>query len=229
MLAPRRTLDKRPIRVESSPERVHCECTLVHWRAWYLRSVSRDRRILDEAAKLFFQRGFQAVGVDEIGEHAGVTGPAIYRHFSGKDEILATLFDEALDKVIRRASGSFEDPFSELDHRVRAHAAYMIEEPELASVWIRENRSLANPYMKRHHRREIRYVEDWTDCVRRCFPHLSDDDVTATTWTALGTLNSLANWPPGPLRVEGVAETLAEYVLAGLHGVAKVSQNHAAS
>jgi AcrR family transcriptional regulator len=186
--------------------------------------VTRDRKILEEAAKLFFQRGFEAVGVDEIGERAGVTGPAIYRHFSGKDEILATLFDEALDRVINRTTGTFDDPFAELEHRVRAHAMYMIEEPQLASIWIREHRSLSGPYLRRHHRRELRYVDGWSDCLQRCFPDLTSDQVTTATWMALGTLNSMAQWPPAVLSAESLADALTAYVLDGLNGVCRTLQ-----
>ena len=59
----------------------------------------RDRAILDSAKRLFYERGYDGVGVDEIGAASGVTGPAIYRHFTGKEEILATLFDEAMVRL----------------------------------------------------------------------------------------------------------------------------------
>ena len=58
--------------------------------------MDRDRKILDTAAAVFYEKGFHGVGVDELGTRAGLSGPALYRHFSGKDEILATLFNEAL-------------------------------------------------------------------------------------------------------------------------------------
>lgn len=62
--------------------------------------MERDERILEAAEMLFFERGFDGVGVDEIGQAAGVSGSAIYRHFQGKNEILATLFDRAIDALL---------------------------------------------------------------------------------------------------------------------------------
>ncbi|MCW3040419.1 MAG: TetR/AcrR family transcriptional regulator, partial [Solirubrobacterales bacterium] len=56
------------------------------------RDPDRGSKILAAALRLFHERGFHAVSVDEIGEAAGATGAAIYRHFTGKEEILATLF-----------------------------------------------------------------------------------------------------------------------------------------
>src|SRR6058998_3763722 len=100
------------------------------------KEVPRQQRILDAAAELFFERGFAAVGVDEIGQRAGVTGPAIYRHFSGKDEILATLFDDAIDRLVDATAGEFDDPREELDALVRGHARFVLGERKLAGVKI---------------------------------------------------------------------------------------------
>src|SRR5262249_42746727 len=74
----------------------------------YPARVARDVKILEAAAKLFQERGFGAVGVDEIGERAGVTGPAIYRHFRGKEDILASLFDQALDGLLEATAPGSE-------------------------------------------------------------------------------------------------------------------------
>ena len=53
--------------------------------------MTRDDQILAAAEKLFFERSFDGVGVDEIGRVAGTSGSAIYRHFPSKDAILAAL------------------------------------------------------------------------------------------------------------------------------------------
>lgn len=52
---------------------------------------TRREQILKEAARLFAERGFHGVGVDEIGAAVGISGPGLYRHFPGKDAMLAEL------------------------------------------------------------------------------------------------------------------------------------------
>src|SRR3954468_23708602 len=111
--------------------------------------MAREAAILSSAAELFRKRGFAAVGVDEIGRSAGVTGPAIYRHFKGKDDILGTLFDEGMDEITRVTGGTFEDPFEEVRHVAYHHAAHVMNNPRLASIWLHESRSLAEPYRRR--------------------------------------------------------------------------------
>ena len=59
------------------------------------KGARRRDAILAAAADLFRERGFRATSLDDIGAAAGVSGPAIYRYFGSKHELLATLIEEA--------------------------------------------------------------------------------------------------------------------------------------
>ena len=50
-------------------------------------------RILDAAYELFSRRGIQAVGVNEVIEHAGVATATLYRHFPSKDKLVLAFLD----------------------------------------------------------------------------------------------------------------------------------------
>src|SRR4051812_49980571 len=52
------------------------------------RKRSRREEILEIAVGLFATRGYHGVSMDDIGKEAGVTGPALYHHFAGKDAML---------------------------------------------------------------------------------------------------------------------------------------------
>lgn len=54
---------------------------------------SKKQIIMDAALDLFSEKGYAAVGVDEIGAAAGVKGPAIYHYFKGKEAILNELLN----------------------------------------------------------------------------------------------------------------------------------------
>lgn len=58
----------------------------------------RKKQIVEEAARLFSQFGFDRVTVKQIGDTCGVTEPAIYRHFPSKDAI----YDAVLDSIEQR-------------------------------------------------------------------------------------------------------------------------------
>jgi len=182
--------------------------------------MGRDETILQAATNLFYEKGFDGVGVDDIGSKAGITGPAIYRHFKGKDEILATLFDRAVDALLVRVGGTFDDPQDELAHLIEAHAAFVLEHHKLASIWWREDRSLAQPYRRRHARREQQYLDMWTDCLARCYPERSRDELTAATFAATGMLNSVGNWSRKAQQVDDLPDFLMQLALGGLNVLA---------
>ena len=64
--------------------------------------ISRDklienrRRILEAAARLFRERGFDAVTVSEVMQAADLTHGAFYNHFTSKDDLVAKAFAHVL-------------------------------------------------------------------------------------------------------------------------------------
>jgi AcrR family transcriptional regulator len=183
--------------------------------------MSRDQVILRAAAKLFYERSFAAVGVDEIGARAGVTGPAIYRHFKGKDEILATLFDEALDGLNDATAGGPEDADGQLRHLIEQHASFLMTKRELAAVWSREARSLADPYRRRITRRSQQYITRWIEVVQERHPELDEQQTESAVYATLGMLNSVHDWPDRVVRSQSLVETLTAQALAGLSGIGR--------
>jgi len=57
--------------------------------------MSTKDRILEEALSLFAQRGYDGTGVDLIAKHVGIKGPSLYKHFTGKEDIMNSLIKEA--------------------------------------------------------------------------------------------------------------------------------------
>ena len=59
-----------------------------------LNKNSSREKILKSALNLFSEKGYDGVGVDLIGENAGIKGPSLYRHFKGKEDILNSLIEK---------------------------------------------------------------------------------------------------------------------------------------
>jgi AcrR family transcriptional regulator len=179
--------------------------------------VARDRQILDAAAALFYEKGFHGVSVDEIGERVGISGPALYRHFAGKDEILATLFNEAMDELISASAAVYDDPHRELDRLIRHHVEFSTSHRHLVNVYQREDRSLVEPWRRHFDRRTRQYASRWEDTLRRCFPDASDAHIAAATQAALGLIHSVAYWPAKVVRAgEDLPDFLCRLVTEGL-------------
>ena len=60
-----------------------------------MKKTNTKDRILDEALKLFAQKGYEAVGVTEIAEAVGIKAPSLYKHYKSKRDI----FDSIIERV----------------------------------------------------------------------------------------------------------------------------------
>jgi AcrR family transcriptional regulator len=152
----------------------------------------RRQQIRQEAARLFAARGFLGVGVDEIGKAVGISGPGLYRHFAGKDAMLADLLigisERLLEEGGRRVADA-ADPRSALDSLLRGHIDFALNESALITLHDRELLNL--PETERHQVRSLQrqYVELWVEVARDTFPGLGEE-ARATVHAVFGLLNS---------------------------------------
>jgi AcrR family transcriptional regulator len=185
-----------------------------------IRDPNRARRILDAAQTLFYERGFHAVSVDEIGEAAGATGAAIYRYFSGKEDILATLFDEAQDRYLLAIPEQSEDPLEAMRELVTRHLTITLEQRELGAIWAHEHRALSAEHARRVNRRSRKYLSEWTETLGRAFPHRNEEDLLTAADAAIGTTTSLIARPGRPIRDTETA-VVRKMIIAGLMSLAE--------
>src|SRR5438045_224896 len=67
------------------------------------RRRTRREEILEIAVGLFATRGYHGVSMDDIGAAAGVTGPALYHHFAGKEAMLAAALIPVSEQLLAGA------------------------------------------------------------------------------------------------------------------------------
>src|SRR3954463_15278720 len=107
---------------------------------------SRREQILRAAAQLFAERGSRNVGGDDVGGAVGVTGPAIYRHFAGKDAMLAEMLLRISERLLAggtecvAAAGA--DPSAQLRALVEFQVEFALDNPALITVQDRDLSSL---------------------------------------------------------------------------------------
>lgn len=182
--------------------------------------MTRRERVLEAAAKLFHERGFHGVGIDEIGKSAGTNGPAIYRDFKGKDELLAVLFEGAMNRVTVPTTPTFDDPFEELEFLIRHHATFVVENIPLVSIYAHEHRSLAEPWKSEFEKRMQRHGSRWRRTIGACYPEATRQDVAVAAHAAIGQLHSVVFWPPSLLKGPDVVDRLTGLALHGIGSMA---------
>ena len=73
------------------------------------KATENRERIVETAARLFRENGFDGVGIDAIMKEAGLTHGGFYGHFASKDDLAA----EAVARALER-SAEHESRFSDL-------------------------------------------------------------------------------------------------------------------
>ena len=155
---------------------------------------SRREQILQAAARLFAERGARSVGVDDIGAAVGVTGPAIYRHFTGKDAMLAEMLlriserlQAGAEQVVREAG---EDPHDQLAALVGFQVDFALDNPALITVQDRDLVALSDDDARRVRRLQRAYVEQWVAVLAALDPGASTASCRARAHALFGLINS---------------------------------------
>ena len=152
---------------------------------------ARKAEILDVAGALFHKSGFHNVGMDEIGEAAGVTGPALYFHFSSKTGLLAAIMERLADQLLdEQITAEAKDPAGALRCLVEHHVDFALSERALIAVWIRDERSLPVDDQKQLRDRQRAYVTRWVEALRAYNPDL---DLTEAQSIVHGVFNFIAS------------------------------------
>ncbi|MFD8549793.1 TetR/AcrR family transcriptional regulator [Streptomyces sp. NPDC059649] len=188
--------------------------------------TSRREQILKEAARLFAERGFHGVGVDEIGAAVGISGPGLYRHFAGKDAMLAELLVGISERLLAggrmRVAEGGEDPEAVLHALIDGHIDFALDDRPLITVHDRELDRLREADRKRVRQLQRQYVELWVEVVRQVHPGPSESQARAAVHAVFGLLNSTPHLGrPGSLpgRTE-MAELLHRLALGAFGAVA---------
>lgn len=158
---------------------------------------TRREQILREAARLFAERGFHGVGVDEIGAAVGISGPGLYRHFPGKDAMLAELLVGISERLyaggqtrLDQATESEQGPGDALDALIEGHIDFALDDRALITLHDRELDRLPDEDRKRVRRLQRQYVELWVGVVRQVYAQLPEPEVRAAVHAVFGLLNS---------------------------------------
>jgi AcrR family transcriptional regulator len=180
----------------------------------------KRERILEEAVKLFYQRGFTGTTLDDIAAELGVTKPFIYTHFRGKVELLAALCKPTIEmslEAVATAAAKPGTPTERLRDAITNFAKVVLHRQANIAIYFREEKNLSPEALA-----EI-------NALRKRFDHLLSDllieGVTAGEFEipdhslaalALGGMISWAyTWyrPGGRLTIEETAEHMADLAL----------------
>lgn len=158
---------------------------------------ARRAEILDVASALFHRSGFHNVGMDDIGEAAGVTGPALYFHFSSKTGLLAAIMERLQDELLdEQITADARGPADALRRLVAHHVDFALNERALIAVWIRDSRSLPVADQRVLRERQRTYVARWVETLRQYNPDLDQAEALSVVHGVFNFIASIAFYEP---------------------------------
>ena len=69
----------------------------------------RRAEILDAALCVFGEHGYEGGSMRQIAEHVGISQPALYRHFAGKEDLFLTIIEQAGLRLHSEIEPAFAD------------------------------------------------------------------------------------------------------------------------
>ncbi|RJQ77812.1 TetR/AcrR family transcriptional regulator [Pseudonocardiaceae bacterium YIM PH 21723] len=182
----------------------------------------RDRRdrLADVAAELFRTAGYHGVGVNDIAAAAGITGPALYRHFPSKLALLShvvTAGVEEMDGLLTRCV-QLDGPTAaeKLATINRELAQLAVAERGACSLWRWQGRHLPPEDRDAIRLRTRKLMTGWADLLRVARPELTQDQALLLCNAAMSIFGSVADHraTPPKRRFTALLATMADRVLA---------------
>ncbi|WP_309991656.1 TetR/AcrR family transcriptional regulator [Paenarthrobacter nitroguajacolicus] len=160
------------------------------------RSHAKELRrlaLLSAAAGLFAENGFSRVSLEDLGAAAGVSGPAVYRHFPGKQavlgELLLSVSRDLLDGGLRVVSDA-GTPTEALQELIRFQVDFALSNPDVIRVQDRDFSSLGDADQAEVRQLQRSYVETWVGVLARIHTDADVPGLRVRAHAAFGLINS---------------------------------------
>jgi AcrR family transcriptional regulator len=131
--------------------------------------------------------------MDDIGAAAGVTGPALYHHFAGKEAMLAAAFTPVSEGLLvggKERVVAAKGPEEALRALVDFHVAFALDNPAVITLYLHEIERLPSESSRTIRRLQRLYVEEWVTVLMALRPRWSAAQARVGAHAAFGLMNS---------------------------------------
>ena len=188
----------------------------------------RERQILDSAYRLFAERGYRAVTMDDVAERVGVTKPLLYAYLGNKERLYIACMEpagHAMLAAVGQAVRDAPDPAAALREGLRAFFAFVEADRDAWRVLFDETLPAGGAIARRvgeYRDRLLGLVAEsqlaWLGPRRR---ERAAVEIEARATALLGASEALARWwlRTGALSASDAAELLIATVEPGLRSL----------
>lgn len=154
--------------------------------------AERADALRHHAARLFAEHGFAGVTLEDIGAAAGVSGPAVYRHFAGKQALLgAVLVHVSSGLVVGGLDVADADaaPEERMLALIGFHVGFALRNAEVIRVQDRDLSHLSPEDLAEVRRLQRAYIDLWMSALAPLVP-ASPEELRLRVQACFGLINS---------------------------------------
>jgi len=182
---------------------------------------STKRRIEQAALQLFAAKGFEATGIRDIADRAGLSTAALYHYMGSKDELLVAFMVESMTELTRAALAALDgadDPAAQLAALVRTHVGFHTLDAQRSLVADDELRAVSDSAFTKVMQLRDGYERLWAETLEegKRSGEFSFADTRVTRLALLEMCNGVARWysDRGPKHPAEIADCFADLALA---------------
>ena len=195
----------------------------------YTEGVSRPRdhryhEILEGAARLIYQRGYEATSMQEIAEACGLTKAGLYHHIKTKEALLLAIQHYGMDvfeEQVLAKCADIADPIARLRECMARNIALVTQDASKeVSIILHEHQTLTGSAKQEINVRKKRYVRFLEAAFREAAERgqIRTVDPTLAAFSFLGTVLWMYKWfhQDGKLTARQLSDGMIDLFFEGL-------------
>lgn len=182
-----------------------------------------DDRVLQAAARLFREQGYDGTSLRDIARAAGMLPGSLHYRYPTKEDILAALMERAIDRLIESilaATAATTDPMERVRLAIVEHVRILLSREDSVYVLLYDWRSLSSGAERAITRHRRRYEQFADDLIAQAAAHARVQpgvDLYLVRQFGFGAASWVAQWfdPAGPYTPEQIADAFFRYMTLG--------------
>jgi AcrR family transcriptional regulator len=185
---------------------------------------ARRQEVLDTAARMFFERGYEATTTQDIGAALGLLKGSVYYYISSKQDLLFELIQQYHDDTrshFEAILGSDGSPVEKLRELIAVDTAHAARNLERSTLFYTEWRSLSaerQAVIIAERTRHEHAVQAWITDAQATGDIRAQVDPKIASFGIFGMVNSVYRWfsPNGRKTAEEIGRDFSDLILGGL-------------
>ncbi|MBM7244203.1 TetR/AcrR family transcriptional regulator [Rhodococcus fascians] len=161
-----------------------------------------EKQILDQATRLFAEKGFASTTLQDVADATGLTRPALYHYVANKDELLSKLFSETTETpaaVLHEINNRTDlGPTEKLRKMAASIALNQAQNSDRFKLIIRSETDLPDDLLRTHQQSRRHVLKEFVVVIESGIRagEMRPVDPRTAALGIIGMLNWVAWWQP---------------------------------